>query len=149
MAPSPYSISGPVLSGSVTITAGLLSQVQGTVVVVGTHGNPVTIGINQICLLGACLGTISVTDPASGIAETVPSSISLGSIGADKATAQGRAVRPATGNGYAPAAFEKDPDAAGIKSKAFAAAMDRLFKAEKIVTKANHRGSKFIERTTS
>jgi hypothetical protein len=86
---TPYSISGPVLSGSVTITAGLLSLVQGTVVIAGTHGNPVTIGINEICLFGACLGTITVTDPAAGVQEAIPSSISLGSIQADEATAQG------------------------------------------------------------
>jgi RecA-family ATPase len=66
----------------------------------------------------------------------------------DKATAQGRPVRPTQAAGYAPSAFEDDPDAGGIKSKAFAAAMDRLFKAEKIVTKANARGSKCIERAT-
>jgi RecA-family ATPase len=64
----------------------------------------------------------------------------------DKATAQGRAVRPNPGAGYAPSTFEDDPDAGGIKSKAFAAAMDRLFKAEKIETKTNQRGSKYIER---
>jgi hypothetical protein len=99
---TPYSISGPVLSGSVTITAGLLSQVQGTVVVAGTHGNPVTVGINEICILGACLGTISITDPAAGIQDAIPLSISLGSIGADTATAQGE-VFP--GRGAAPYSF--------------------------------------------
>ena len=64
----------------------------------------------------------------------------------DKATAQGRAVRPSPGAGYAPSTFADDPDAGGIKSKAFAAAMDRLFKAAKIVTKENARGSKYIDR---
>jgi RecA-family ATPase len=64
----------------------------------------------------------------------------------DKATAQGRPVRPSPAAGYAPSAFADDPDAGGIKSKAFAAAMDRLFKAAKIVTKENARGSKYIER---
>jgi RecA-family ATPase len=66
----------------------------------------------------------------------------------DKATAQGRAVRPNPGAGYAPSTFEDDPDAGGIKSKAFAAAMDRLFKGAKIETKTNHRGSKYIERAS-
>ncbi|MGA2056911.1 MAG: hypothetical protein ABSG88_16550 [Bradyrhizobium sp.] len=64
----------------------------------------------------------------------------------DKATAQGRAVRPNSGPGYAPSTFADDTDAGGIRSKAFASAMDRLFKAEKIVTKTNRRGSKYIER---
>jgi RecA-family ATPase len=67
----------------------------------------------------------------------------------DKATAQGRAVRPNPGAGYAPSTFEHDPDADGIKSKAFAAAMDRLFKTAKIETKTNQRGSKYIERAGS
>jgi RecA-family ATPase len=65
----------------------------------------------------------------------------------DKARAQGRAARPNPGAGYAPSTFAADPDAGGIKSRAFAAAMDRLFKVEKIVTRENARGSKYIERT--
>ncbi len=89
---TPYSISGPVLSGSVTITHGLVSQVQGTVVLTGPHGTPVTIAINQDCLLGLCVGTISVTDPASGISETVPASLSLGNIGADQVSAKGEVL---------------------------------------------------------
>jgi hypothetical protein len=80
----------------------LLSQVQGTVVVAGTHGNPVTIGINETCLLGACLGTITVTDPAAGIQDAIPTSISLGSIQADEASAQGE-VFP--GRGASPYSF--------------------------------------------
>ncbi len=64
----------------------------------------------------------------------------------DKATAQGRAVRPNSGPGYAPSTFAADPDAGGIRSKAFAAAMDRLFQAGKIVPRENKRGSKYIER---
>jgi len=86
----------------VTIAAGLVSQVEGTVVVAGTHGNPVTIGINQICVLGLCLGTISVTDPASGIADSIPASLSLGAIDAGMATARGE-VFP--GHGAAPYSF--------------------------------------------
>ena len=89
---TPYSISGPVLSGSVTITPGLVSQVQGTVVLTGPHGTPVTIAINQGCLLGLCVGTISVTDPASGISETVPASLSLGNIGVDQVSAKGEVL---------------------------------------------------------
>ena len=64
----------------------------------------------------------------------------------DKATAQGRPVRPNSGPGYAPATFQADPDAGGIKSVAFRAAMDRLFKAGQITTKENSRGSKYLDR---
>jgi RecA-family ATPase len=64
----------------------------------------------------------------------------------DKAIAQGRAVRPNPGAGYAPSTFADDPDAGGIKSKAFASSMDRLFKSQKIVTRENARGSKYLER---
>jgi len=64
----------------------------------------------------------------------------------DKATAQGRPVRPNSGPGFAPATFQADPDAGGIKSVAFRAAMDRLFKAGKITTKENTRGSKYLDR---
>ena len=64
----------------------------------------------------------------------------------DKATAQGRSVGPNSGSNYAPAKFGDDPDATGIKPKAFAAAMDRLFKAGKITTGVNRRRSTIIER---
>jgi RecA-family ATPase len=64
----------------------------------------------------------------------------------DKATAQGIDARPNSGAGYAPAMFAKDRDAGGIKKVAFVAAMDRLYKAEKIVTRENKRGSKYIAR---
>ncbi|MGJ5120958.1 AAA family ATPase [Bradyrhizobium oligotrophicum] len=50
----------------------------------------------------------------------------------DKRNAQGRPVRPNAGRDYAPAEFADDPDAGGIKSKAFAAAMERLFNAGNI-----------------
>jgi RecA-family ATPase len=66
----------------------------------------------------------------------------------EKHNAQGREVRPSPGAGYAPSVFEDDPDAGGVKSKAFLAAMDRLYKAGEIVTGANKRGSKRIDRAT-
>jgi RecA-family ATPase len=46
--------------------------------------------------------------------------------------AQGRTVGPNTGANYAPAVFEKMPDASGVKSRAFAAAMERLFSTSKL-----------------
>ncbi|MGV7215901.1 AAA family ATPase [Bradyrhizobium sp. UFLA05-112] len=63
----------------------------------------------------------------------------------DRFLAEGREVRHTTGSGYAPAAFEGHPEASGIKSKAFAAAMERLFAAGKIVVVDGKR-SKHIER---
>jgi RecA-family ATPase len=66
----------------------------------------------------------------------------------DKATAQGRSVGPNSGPSYAPSKFADDPDAADIKSKAFASAMDRLFKAGKITNGTNKRGSTIIERVS-
>jgi RecA-family ATPase len=66
----------------------------------------------------------------------------------DKFAAQGRDVRETTGTGYAPGAFADDPEAktAGVKARALAAAMARLFSAGKIVTVQGKR-SKHIERT--
>ncbi|MBR1199331.1 AAA family ATPase [Bradyrhizobium sp. AUGA SZCCT0158] len=52
----------------------------------------------------------------------------------DRLNAQNRPVRPSTGRGSAPAEMEKDPDANGVKSGAFRAAMDRLYAAGKIKT---------------
>ncbi len=65
----------------------------------------------------------------------------------DKFSAQGRDVRETTGNGYAPGAFEDDPDAkaAGVRTRAFKQAMARLFAAGHIVTVQGKR-SKHIER---
>jgi RecA-family ATPase len=65
----------------------------------------------------------------------------------DRFTAEGREVRDSTGSGYAPASFETHPEARGVKSKAFHAAMQRLFAAGKIVSVQGKR-SKHIERTS-
>ena len=51
----------------------------------------------------------------------------------DKRNAQGRHVRTTTGHGYAPAEFEGDAEAGGIRAKAFKASMERLLTAKKIV----------------
>ncbi|MGY4409122.1 RecA-family ATPase [Bradyrhizobium sp. LB7.1] len=65
----------------------------------------------------------------------------------DKFTAQGRDVRETTGSGYAPAAFEADPEAKAerVRTRAFAASMSRLFAAGHIITVQGRR-SKHIER---
>lgn len=70
----------------------------------------------------------------------------------DKRNAQARPVRPGTGREYAPAEFERDPDASGIRSKAFTASMERLLTAGKIivVTKGPpSKARKHIERAPS
>lgn len=69
----------------------------------------------------------------------------------DKRNAQGRPVRPNTGRGSAPNEMEKDPDANGVTAHAFRMAMERLYKAGKIITKEtgpNSRKVKHIERVS-
>lgn len=70
----------------------------------------------------------------------------------DKRNAQARPVRPGNGPGYAPAEFEADADAGGIKSKVFKASMERLLTANKIavvVTGPPSRQYKRLERVSS
>jgi RecA-family ATPase len=50
----------------------------------------------------------------------------------DKRSAQGRHVRTTPGHGYAPAEFESDAEAGGIRAKAFKTSMERLLTAKKI-----------------
>lgn len=67
----------------------------------------------------------------------------------DKRNAQARPVRPGTGRDYAPAEFEGDADANGIRSKAFKASMERLLNAGTIVVVAKgppSKSTKHIER---
>ncbi|WFU37755.1 AAA family ATPase [Bradyrhizobium sp. CB82] len=67
----------------------------------------------------------------------------------DKRNAQARPVRPGTGRDYAPAEFEGDADAGGIRSKAFKASMERLLNAGTIVVVTKgppSKATKHIER---
>jgi RecA-family ATPase len=50
----------------------------------------------------------------------------------DAATGQGRIVSHLTGRNYAPAAFEKMPEARGVKNRAFDLALSRLLSAHRI-----------------
>lgn len=50
----------------------------------------------------------------------------------DKRNAQGRGVGPKPGRNYAPAELAKDPEAGGVKAKAFEASMERLFTVQRI-----------------
>jgi RecA-family ATPase len=69
----------------------------------------------------------------------------------DKRNAQARPVRPSKGRDYAPAEFARDPDAAGIRSKAFEASMERLIPGKvKVVTVGPpSRATKHLERVAS
>jgi hypothetical protein len=60
----------------------------------------------------------------------------------DRRIDQGRRVYPATGRGYAPKEFEKDPDAGGVTARAFEAAMERLFSTKRIATVTSGPASK-------
>ncbi|MGJ4908861.1 AAA family ATPase [Bradyrhizobium sp. HKCCYLS2033] len=63
----------------------------------------------------------------------------------DRFTAEGREVRHTTGNGYAPGEFAAHPEARGIKAKALAEAMQRLFASGQIKVVQGKR-SKHLER---
>lgn len=64
----------------------------------------------------------------------------------DKRNAQGRGVGPKPGRGYAPAELAKDPDADGVKAKAFEASMERLFTAQRIRTTTSGPPSRAVQR---
>ncbi len=87
---SPYSISGSVVSGAVTITPGpIVTQVGGTVTLSGASGQPVMVTIKTSCIFGVCAGTFSVSDPASGVNFTTPITVTLGSASSGKARGDG------------------------------------------------------------
>ncbi len=88
--PSPYSVSGSVVSGAVTITPGpLLTKVSGTVMVSGSGGQPVTFTISATCVFGVCAGTFSVSDPGAGVNFTTPLTVTAGTVNANRAGGQG------------------------------------------------------------
>ncbi len=69
----------------------------------------------------------------------------------DKRNAQGRPVRPSNGPGYAPAEFEADTEAGGIKSRAFKASMERLLTAKKVIVVTSgppSKSTKHLERVS-
>ncbi|MFZ0251905.1 MAG: Ig-like domain repeat protein [Acidimicrobiales bacterium] len=87
---APYSITGSVLSGAVSITQGpLVTQVAGTVLLSGASGELVTVTINTACVLGVCGGTFSVSDPQAGTSFTTPVTATLGQVSANAASGQG------------------------------------------------------------
>ena len=47
---------------------------------------------NQVCILGACLGTVSVSDPAAGVSFTTPAFISIGTVTTSSANEQGLVI---------------------------------------------------------
>ena len=58
----------------------------------------------------------------------------------DAATACGRTVSDSTGRNYAPAMFEKMPEAAGFNKRALALAMERLFSTRRIRSETEGKG---------
>ena len=57
-------------------------------------------------------------------------------------TAQGRHVSASPGPTYAPAIFAVDPGAEGVTKRSLVAAMNELFRAERIVTGTHGSGKK-------
>jgi len=87
---SPYSLSGTVLSGAITITPGQsVTQVSGSVVLDDASGNTATVTVNAACLFGVCAGTFSVSDPAAGVSFTTPVTATFGQVNANQAGGQG------------------------------------------------------------
>jgi hypothetical protein len=99
---SPYSITGSVLSGALTITQGpLITQVSGTVLLSGASGELVTATINTSCILGVCAGTFSVSDPQAGISFTTPLTATVGQVTSSAASGQGTVLPgPGLKNSY-------------------------------------------------
>ncbi|MFB9262274.1 AAA family ATPase [Bradyrhizobium erythrophlei] len=95
----------------------------------GRSGEKVTLRWGGLTFVPDNLGAAS---PYRAVAEQNVDDLFLRLL--DKRHAQGRPVRPSTGRGYAPAEFANDPEAAGVAASAFAAAMERLFTGNKIVT---------------
>ncbi len=90
--PAPYSISGPVLSGAISITTGLIDQITGTAVVAGSKGQSVTVTFKESCVIAICGGSFSVADPDAGVNTTINASLGLARISATEASGQGLAV---------------------------------------------------------
>ena len=88
---APYSLSGQVLSGAITITAQpLFAKVAGTVIVAGAiKGDLVSVTVNATCLLGICSGTFTVDDPGAGDSFTTPTSVTIGEVNANEANGKG------------------------------------------------------------
>jgi hypothetical protein len=87
---TPYSLSGPVLSGAITITQGqYVSTVSGTVLLADSGGQPAVVTINASCVFGICAGTFSVNDPGPGVSFTTPTTVTVGSVTANSASGKG------------------------------------------------------------
>jgi hypothetical protein len=87
---SPFTISGSVLGGAITVNQGALTTtVSGTVQLLDSSGGRASVTYNQVCLLGACFGTVSVSDPAAGVSFTTPAFISIGTVTASSAKEEG------------------------------------------------------------
>ncbi len=89
---TPYSISGSVLSGSITTTQGpVVTQVSGTVALDDSSGLLTSVTVNASCILGVCIGTYSVNDPEGGSFTTPSTTITVGTVNATQAGGKGTA----------------------------------------------------------
>ena len=90
---SPYTLSGTVIGGAISVNQiGLATTVTGTVTLFDSSGRPANVTYNQVCILGACIGTVSVSDPGAGVSITTPAFISIGTVTASSANEQGEVI---------------------------------------------------------
>jgi hypothetical protein len=93
---SPYSVTGSVISGAITISGTKASStVQGTVTLNGSSGQPVTVTVDTTCDRGACTGTFSVADSGTGVSFTTPTTLTQGPVTRNRAG--GKGLVPASG----------------------------------------------------
>ena len=90
---SPYTVSGTVIGGAISVNqTGLTTKVTGTVTLFDSSDRPATVTDNQTCILGACFGTVSVSDPAAGVSFTTPAFVSFGTLTTSSANEQGLVI---------------------------------------------------------
>ena len=82
-----------MIGGGVSITQNpVTTTVTGTAVLFDSSGRPASVTYNQVCVLGACLGTVSVSDPGAAVSFTTPAFVSLGTVTASTASEQGEVI---------------------------------------------------------
>ena len=90
---SPCTISGTVIGGAISISqTGPTTTVTGTVTLFDSSGRPANVTYNQVRILGACLGTVSVSDPGAGVSITTTGFISVGTVTTSSANEQGLVI---------------------------------------------------------
>ena len=91
---SPYTISGTVIGGAISVNQNALTTtVTGTATLLDSSKQPASVTYDQTCILGACFGTVSVSDPAAGMSFTSPAFVSLGTLTASSANETGLVIQ--------------------------------------------------------